>query len=441
MKMVTTNPGCTLEEREIHCVEQARGPIAKITEETDQEILGFGAALTDASCIMLNRLSPEDRKKLLHAVYSPEESNFSVTRLCVGSSDYAGVEYHFAPVPEDMNMEHFDASHDDKDIIPVVKEAMAENPDLYLFSSPWSPPGWMKSSKAMQGGWMLDKYLDAYALYYLKFLQYYLKNGIKIQALTPQNESETDQSSRMPACLWHPETEMKFAKKLRRLLDENEEFRDVKIWLIDHNFVMWHRAVFQMDDPETKAACAGIAWHPYEGYAEQVGYFRRQHPECENHWTEGKCIINMHGFSLNGPRPRLNLGQYGQSFISALQNGIQSITLWNLALDEFGYPNIGPFAARGAVEISRDSKRITPSEEYKALVHFSKYIQRGAKRLIVDTSAVPNNFAVAAFRNPDGTTVVTVSNTEEFDSGLNLEIDGKTVALWVLRESVNTVLL
>ncbi|MCI5651407.1 MAG: hypothetical protein MR295_04120, partial [Ruminococcus bromii] len=122
MKMVTTNPGCTLEEREIHCVEQARGPIAKITEETDQEILGFGAALTDASCIMLNRLSPEDRKKLLHAVYSPEESNFSVTRLCVGSSDYAGVEYHFAPVPEDMNMEHFDASHDDKDIIPVVKE-------------------------------------------------------------------------------------------------------------------------------------------------------------------------------------------------------------------------------------------------------------------------------------------------------------------------------
>ncbi len=445
MKIIVTNAGYTLEERPVQSVaaEEARGPVAKITAETDQEILGFGAALTDSACIMLNRLSPEDREQVMHKVYSPQEGNFSVTRLCVGSSDYAEVPYHFAPVAEDMKMEHFDASHDDQDIIPVVQAALKENPDLYLFSSPWSPPGWMKSSKAMQGGWMLDKYIDAYALYYLKFLQYYLKNGIKIRAITPQNESETDQSSRMPACLWHPESEMKFAKALRKLLDENEEFKDVKIWLIDHNFVMWHRAVFQMDDPETKAACAGIAWHPYEGHAEQIGYFRKKHPTCENHWTEGDMIPSQFGLGLagGGMHMKLRACDLAKGFISALNNGVQSITMWNLALDEAGYPNIGPFGCRGVVEITRDGKHISYSNDYRALVHFSKYIQRGAKRLIVDTSSVPQNFSVAAFKNPDGSVAVTVANSEAFDSALNLEIDGKTIALWVLRESVNTVII
>lgn len=442
MKIVVTNPGCTLEERAVCCVppEKARGPVAKITSETDQEILGFGAALTDAACIMLRRLPEDARKKLMHTVFAPEESNFSVTRLCVGSSDYAGEEYHYAPVENDMEMVHFDATHDDRDIIPMVKEALAENPELFLFASPWSPPGWMKSSGVMQGGWMLDRYIDAYALYYLKFMQHYLKSGVKIRALTPQNESETDQSSRMPACLWHPETEMKFAQAMRRLLDTNE-FSDVKIWLIDHNFVMWHRAVFQMNSPETKAACAGIAWHPYEGYAEQVGYFRKAHPECENHWTEGTMIPNLFGYNINGPRPKNLECHHAKSYISGLNNGIQSITLWNLALDEAGYPNIGPFAARGAVEISRDGKSVTPAADFKALRHFSKYVQRGAKRLVVNADEVPANFSVAAFQNPDGGVAVVIANTEAFDSALNLEIGGKTVALWVLRESVNTVLL
>ncbi|MBR6322768.1 MAG: hypothetical protein IKR59_07855, partial [Lachnospiraceae bacterium] len=230
MKLYITNPGRRMEVRDVP-ESGKRGPAAILTDRRDQEILGFGAALTDSACVLLNSLKEDERDKILRTVYSPEEDNFSVTRLCVGSSDYAEVPYDFAPVAEDLEMKYFDASHDDKNIIPVVKKAREFNPDLYLFSSPWSPPGWMKTSHEMQGGWMIEKYIDAYALYYLKFLQHYLKNGIRINALTPQNESETDQQSRMPACYWHPDFEMKFAKAIRKLLDEND-FEDVKIWLM-----------------------------------------------------------------------------------------------------------------------------------------------------------------------------------------------------------------
>ena len=444
MKIYITNPGRRMEVRDVP-ETGLRGPAAVLTDERDQEILGYGAALTDSACVLINALDEARRDALLEEVYSPDKDNFSVTRLCVGASDYAEQVYDFAPVADDMTMEHFDASHDDKTIIPVVKKAREYNPDLYLYSSPWSPPGWMKTSYQMQGGWMRDKYVDAYALYYLKFLQHYLKAGIRINALTPQNETETDQVSRMPACYWHPDIEMHFAKAMRKLLDQNE-FEDVKIWLMDHNFIMWHRVAYEFDDEETKAAAAGVAWHPYEGDVESVTVFRKQHPECENHWTEGDNIpflMNPSG-TANAPGVAMNkdrYAMYGQAFIEAMNNGIQSITLWNLALDQEGYPNVGPFRCRGSVEISRDLKSIKFAQDYDTLRHFSRFVKRGARRIVMDTSAVPAHFHLCAFENPDGQKVVIISNTQTFDSALHLTVDGKDIPLWILRESINTVVL
>lgn len=442
MKIVITNPGRVMEEREVRTIpytKAPRGPLAVLTDKTDQEILGFGAALTESSCILIDHLPKEQKEAFMEEVYSPDRAGFSVTRLCVGASDYAAKVYDYAPVADDMSMEHFDASHDNEVILPIVRMARKYNPDLYLFASPWSPPGWMKSSHAMQGGFMLEKYVETYALYYLKFLQHYLKEGVKINALTPQNESETDQSSRMPACYWHPDLEMKFAKAMRKLLDENEEFKDVKIWLMDHNFVMWHRAAYEMDDPETKAVTAGIAWHPYEGHPESITVFRKMHPECENHWTEGDMVSSQAPKNYSSGAHRY--ANHAASFLCALNNGVQSITLWNLALDEEGYPNVGPFRCIGTNVIARNGSYIKHCDDYYALKHLSKYVKRGAKRIVVDDSAVPANFKVGAFINPDGQKVVVVTNQEIYDVPLYLDVDGKTVELWILRESVNTVLL
>src|SRR5260370_3477063 len=34
-------------------------------------------------------------------------------------------------------------------IIPVIKDALAINPNLKIFPSPWSPPAWMKPNTSM----------------------------------------------------------------------------------------------------------------------------------------------------------------------------------------------------------------------------------------------------------------------------------------------------
>jgi len=439
MKHIITNPGRIQEERSINpeAAGKQPGPVVVLQDKTDQSMLGFGAALTDSACVMLSRLEEGAREALLKEIYSPQEGNFSVGRICVGSSDYAETQYDFAPVPDDMEMRHFDASHDDVRILPILRSCQKYNPDLFLFASPWSPPGWMKTNGKAQGGWMRQKYIDAYALYYLKFIQHYEKAGVRINGLTAQNETETDQVSKMPACLWHPELEMQFALKMRQLLDGNG-FKDLKIWLMDHNLIMWRRAIFQMDDPGIKAACAGIAWHPYDGHPEMITWFRNKHPECENHWTEGGVLpLNLNtGFSK-----RFSIGEIAAGFIQAINNGCQSITVWNLALDLAGYPNIGPFNCKGTVEIERDGTQVRRSDEYYTLLHFSRYIKRGARRILLDPRAMPQNFEVAGFVNPDGGKVLLISNTDTFDSDLIIRDKDKDIPLRILRESVNTVFL
>jgi len=439
MKQIITNPGKSREEHSLNYEAAGKyaGPAIVVQEKTDQKMLGFGAALTDSACILLGRMDEEAREALLKEIYSPQEGNFSVGRVCVGASDYADTPYSFAPVPDDMEMKHFDASHDDAAILPVLRTCRKYNPDLYLFASPWSPPGWMKTSGRLQSGWMREKYIDAFALYYLKFLRYYEKAGVKLNGLTPQNETETDQLGKMPACLWHPEIETRFAMKMRRLLDDNG-FKELKIWLLDHNLIMWRRAVFQMDDKAVKDACAGIAWHPYDGHPEMISWFRDKHPECENHWTEGGVLpIDL----ATGFRKRYSIGDIAAGFIQAINNGCQSVTVWNLALDPAGYPNIGPFNCAGTVEISRDGKSVRRSDEYYTLLHFSRYIKRGALRLVLEHKALPRNFEAAGFVNPDNSRVIFVANTESYDSDLILRDNSKDILLRIPRESVNTILL
>ena len=116
----------------------------------------------------------------------------------------------------------------------MIQEVVGINPDIFWFSSPWSPPGWMKTGDSMCGGYMREKYIECYARYMVKFIEEYEKHGIKISAVTPQNEPHAEQDARYPTCIWHPETEAKFILELRKKL--NEAGRNTQIWMHDHVF-------------------------------------------------------------------------------------------------------------------------------------------------------------------------------------------------------------
>ncbi|MFR9591612.1 MAG: hypothetical protein SNG27_04345, partial [Rikenellaceae bacterium] len=119
--------------------------------------------------------------------------------------------YSYSEVADDYKMEHFSVKREEKSVIPMLQMAQAENPQLKLFASPWSPPGWMKysglmdqSDKNKSTSKLKDevKIYEAYALYFAKYVEAYKKNGITIDRIIVQNE--TDIPTKYPSCIMEP---------------------------------------------------------------------------------------------------------------------------------------------------------------------------------------------------------------------------------------------
>jgi glucosylceramidase len=366
-----------------------------------QEILGFGGAFTDATCYMFNQLAPSTREQLFHELFHSSEMGLSTGRICVGSSDYSTKVYSYDDGEADPDLTRFSIDHDREYILPMLRQARQANPDLFLFSTPWSPPGWMKFNNSMLGGSMRNSYFAVYAKYYLKFLQAYAAEGVPVQALTSQNEVDTDQDGRMPACLWGQEYEIQFVRDhLGPLLESSGQ--KTKIWILDHNYNLWGRVLDSLQDDKLRKYVNAVAWHGYYGTPDMMSKVHDAYPETEMHWTEG-------GPDYTDPGYLTDWCKWGGIFSDALNNWCRSITAWNLALDEHGRPNIGPFPCGGVVTINSQTKEIIRSGQYWGFAHYSRIIRRGARRFHSQGSAA--DLRHVALENPDGQQVLVVTNT------------------------------
>ena len=394
-----------------------------------QEIFGFGAAFTDAACYNFNQLSPSARDQLFHELFHPSELGLSVGRTCIGSSDYATKAYSFDDGEADPELQRFSIEHDRAYILPMLRQARAVNPELFLFSSPWSPPGWMKTGGSMLGGSMRKSYFSSYAHYFLKFIDAYRSEGVPIQAITVQNEVDTDQDGHMPACLWGQEYEIEFVRDhLGPLLEASK--RDTQIWILDHNYNLWGRVMDELEDPGVRKYATAVAWHGYGGAAEMAGKVHDAYPDIPMHWTEG-------GPDYTNPDYATDWTHWGRTFTAALRNWCRSITGWNLALDEKGRPNIGPFSCGGMVTINSQSRELSRSGQYWAMSHFARCLRRGAHRFA--SEARLQGLDHVACENPDGQKVLIVTNTGPSRT-LTLQVGSSTANFTCEADSINTLL-
>jgi glucosylceramidase len=377
------------------------GNVITLHPETKfQPILGFGAAFTDAACYMFNQLTPAAREQLFHELFHPSEMGFSVCRTCIGSSDYSATIYSFDDGEADPELARFSIEHDRAYILPMLREARKSNPNLFLFSSPWSPPGWIKANKSMLGGAMQRKHMPSYANYFVKFLQGYEAEGVSIQAVTVQNEVDTEQDGRMPACTWPQEYEADFVRQNLGPLFE-EKGVGTKIWIIDHNYNLWGRAMGELETPDVRRYTNAIAWHGYVGKPEWIDRVHEKYPDVEMYWTEG-------GPEYTDPHYLDDWSKWSATFTGILRHWCRSITAWNFSLDEKGRPNIGPFSCGGLVTINSNTKEITRCGQFWAFAHYSKNIRRGARRF--DSQGANSDIQHVAFENPNGQRVLVVTN-------------------------------
>ena len=383
-------------------VTRERDSIVLLPAKKFQEILGFGATFTDASCYLFNQLATPVRSRLFHTLFHPSEMGLNVCRTSMGSSDCSTSTYSYNDGELDPDLSRFSIEHDRAYILPMLREARGINPDLFLISSPWSPPGWMKSNGSLLGGCMRHTYMPSYANYFLKFLRSYEREGVPVQAVTLQNEVDTDRDGSAPACAWPQDYEADFLTMHLGPLLQRSGLK-TRIWIIDHNYNLWGRAIGELETPDVRKYTNAIAWHGYAGEPELISRVQNAFPDVEMYWTEG-------GPDHNSPEYLLEWARWGQTFISLFRNCCRSITARTFVTDELGRPYQAKDAngVGGVMMVDSQTKNVSYSGMFWALAHFSRLVRRGARR--IESQGMGDNLFHCVFENPGGSLTVVISN-------------------------------
>ncbi|SHN70555.1 glucosylceramidase [Fervidobacterium gondwanense DSM 13020] len=367
---------------------------------------GFGASFTDASAYLVyHKLSDEKRREVMEKLFDREKGiGISFLRQPMGATDYTTKIYSYDDLPEgvkeDRELKHFSIDHDRKYIIPLLKEALKMNPQLKIMASPWSAPGWMKTTGSMIGGSLLRRYYDVYAQYFVKFIKAYESEGIPIYAITVQNEP-------LYVPKEYPGMKMDWVEQADFIGDylgpvfEKEGIK-TKILTYDHNWDNTTYAAYVLSDEKASKYVAGSAWHFYGGKHEAMTKIKEMFPDKEIWFTEGSGGDWVPAF-FNAYMDQM------MHVIRIPRNWSKTVVWWNIALDEKRGPTIlSNSTCRGLIEINQKTGEVKYNLDYYTLGHISKFVLPGAYR--IDSYTYLDKLETVAFENPDGTRVLIISN-------------------------------
>jgi glucosylceramidase len=376
---------------------------------TYQHMMGFGGSFTESAALAMNALTdPVVHQQAIDAYFGPSGANYSVCRAQIGASDFSAGLYSFDDQNGDFTLTNFSVQHDVTTIIKYIKDAMAKNPDLKVFGSPWSAPAWMKTNNNMDNGGTLKSDAQtqtAWALYFVKYVQAYGAQGVPIWGITIQNEPQAVQS--WPSMIFTDVTEHDFLKTyLGPTLAANALGPDklaVMFW--DHNkdvMVQWANTFY--NDAVTSAMVWGEAIHWYSGdNFNNVLTVYNAHP--------GRHILATEQCLTGGPHPGDYGGaeSYAHDIYGDILNGSEGWVDWNLALNTQGGPNVSSNWCSAGILVNTGAHTFSLNPIYYYMVQFSKYCRPGAVR-IGATASGTNAPEVMAFKNPDSSIVVIAHN-------------------------------
>lgn len=413
----------TLHEKPSLAFTGAPGPNLTITVNDAlryQQIDGFGASLTDSSAWLLSRkLTLLQRRELLEMLFGRKKGiGLSILRQPMGSSDFALEDYSYDDLSVgemDPELKHMSIDRDRAYIIPVLREILTVNPELKIIASPWSPPGWMKSSHSMIGGTLLPSSYAPLASYFVQFVKLYEAAGVPIFAVTPQNEP-LNIPENYPGMGMKAEEQAVFIRENLGPAFQAAKLK-TKILIFDHNWDLIAFPKTVLKDAEAAKFVAGTATHCYGGDPSAQTDLHDQFPgkeiwltECSGgNWQKGNLLVEQ-----------------ASLIIQATRNWGKSVVLWNLALDQLNGPHLGGCSdCRAVVTIdwSASPAGVTPTVDFTALAHASKFVQPGAYR-IASSADAEAAIQQVAFQNQDGSMVLLALNSGTAPVAFNIAWNG-----------------
>ena len=388
-----------------------------------QRMEGFGASITDSSAHLL-ATSPR-RREIMRDLFDRRHGlGLSYLRQPMGASDFvAGPHYTYDDLPAgetDYGMRRFSIAHDEEQILPLLRQARALNRGLKVMGTPWSPPAWMKTNGSLIGGRFLDdqRVYDAYARYFVRFVQAYRRAGVPVDALTLQNEPQNRKPSGYPGMDFRDFEEARLVKTVGPEL--RRAHLDTKLLGYDHNWALHPNdggppedpanpryAMSLLADPGARRWLAGTAFHCYAGRPGAQSALHAAYPHKDIYFTE--CSGTRSGDPAM-TFPDTLQWHTRMLTVGAVRNWAKTVITWNLALDPQGGPhNGGCDTCTGVVTVDPATGRVTREADYYVLGHVTRFVRPGARRI---ASTVDGTIWDVAFRNPDGSVVVLVVNDD-----------------------------
>lgn len=392
-----------------------QGPAEPLVIKVDpsrryQAVEGFGASFTDSSAWLLrNRLNARQRSALLRDLFDTKAGlGLGLTRITIGASDFSRTHYSYDDMPPgeiDPKLARFSIASARVDVLPVVREAMSINRTLRIFASPWSAPGWMKTSGSMIKGKLSPEYYDVFARYLQRTIADYRKEGVPVYALSVQNEPNFQPENYPGMHMDSGERAAFVGRHLGPLLARTNPSVRILDW--DHNWDQPQSPLAVLADPAARRYVAGTAWHCYAGDVSAQSQVHDAYPEKETWFTE--CAGGA--WMPEWQKPLVWMTR--NLIIGTTRNWAKGVILWNIALDENDGPHLGGCGdCRGVVKINQKTGEITRNVEYYVLGHASRFVRPGARRIASDSGL--DGIESVAFQNPgNGKIVLIVLNTAD----------------------------
>lgn len=398
-----------------------------------QEIEGFGGAFTEAAATTLQKLSPASQERVLNAYFDRGNGlGYTLCRTHINSCDFALGNYAYTETPGDTALADFTIERDRKALLPMIQRALkVAGEPVKLFASPWSPPAWMKTTGKMNfGGKLKPEYRQAWADWYVRYIQEYAKEGVEIWGLTVQNEPEATQT--WDSCIYTAQEERDFVRDYLGPALENAGLGHVKIIIWDHNRdQIVRRGSIAYDDPAASKYIWGTGFHWYcDDKFDNLQLHHDTWPDKKLLFTEGCQEGGPHlGSWLLGER-------YARSMVNDFNRWTVGWTDWNLLLDENGGPNhVSNFCSAPILADTRTDEVLLQSSYYY-IGHFTRFVRPGARRILCATTR--DAIEATGFVNPDGSVAIVVLNRTETPYEINLETPHGVAPITSPRRSIGT---
>jgi glucosylceramidase len=452
------------------------GTAATITVDSAaplQNWIGWGGTFNERGWKALTALDQAKRDEVMSKLFSKVDgAGITWGRIPIGASDYAMERYTLCDAPcDETNIEtSFSIARDldeTQGLIPFVKAAQAVVTaekavykgisDTIFWGSPWTPPPWMKTGALANGydkGVMRNEpaILEAYAKYFVLFVQKYGEQGIPINHVYPQNEPGWAQA--YPSCAWGPYTDGS---------TNNNATPAFLGTFVENNLVpaltaaglsttVWYGTFsnggntdsgnnafpgYWADRPDASMVSGvGLQWAAqYRTNTVLTDYANKpimqtEH-QCGNYpWLSGANngmtstaasaeAADKNSFWAEYAPNNYNYGIESWELLKQwITGGVNGYSAWNMVLDRDG-KNLDvarpwPQNALISFEANGDVK-YTPY--YYVFRHLSQYVEGGGKRITVTGGDA------LAFQNPDGS-IVTVIYNSGAATQLTVSIDG-----------------